>query len=155
MGAGDLIAIGQRAPEFAATTHQQTMIRLSDHAQKEIVVLVFYPGDNTPVCTAQLCGFGDNYAALQSQGAVLYGVNSASAEKHARFAQKQNYPFPLIADEKGRISEAYGCKGFLGLMTKRTVYVIDRNGVVRYAKRGDPPVSEVLGIVQGLQNSKV
>ncbi len=146
----DPIAIGQTAPDFTAKTSQHKVAHLAEHRNKENVVLVFYPGDNTPLCTAQLCGFRDNYAAVLSYGAIVYGVNPASAEKHAKFAEKHEYPFPLIEDEGGKIAAAYGCKGFLGLMIKRTVYLIDKEGKIRYAERGDPPVSEVLAVLKGL-----
>ena len=147
----DLIAIGQPAPDFTATTGEGQTVRLSELRGQKRVVLVFYPGDYTPVCTAQLCSFRDNWEALQGEHTVVYGVNPANQEKHAGFAARNRLPFPLLVDAGGEITLSYGCRALLGIV-KRTVYVIDRQGRVVWAKRGNPPPSEILTALHTLKD---
>src|SRR5262249_41008519 len=120
-----LIPLGEAAPDFTATTNDGTTVQLAAHRGKARVVLVFYPGDDTPVCTAQLCGMRDNWTQFQAEETVVYGVNPAGVEKHTRFVAKYAFPFPLIADAGSRIAALYGCRALFGLV-RRTVYLIDK-----------------------------
>jgi peroxiredoxin Q/BCP len=103
--------------------------------------MVFYPRDETPTCRAQLCEFRDAWQQAQDRNTLVFGVNPQKAESHAGFRDNNRLPFPLLVDEGGRVCSAYNTRG---LMTKRTVYLIDPDGVIRYARRGKPPVEEVL-----------
>jgi peroxiredoxin Q/BCP len=105
------------------------------------VVLVFYPGDDTPGCTKQLCDLRDHWEQARSRNVEVFGVNPAGAEKHERFRRKFSFPFPLVADRGQRIAKLYHANG---LIIKRTVYVIGPDGVIRFARRGMPSPSEVL-----------
>lgn len=145
----DLIPAGQLAPDFTATTSDGDTFHLSDLRGQQRVVLVFYPGDYTPVCTAQLCSFRDSWKALQAENTVVYGVNPADREQHRGFAMQNHLPFPLLVDSKGDIAEHYGCKALFGIV-KRTVYVLDRQGHVAWVERGNPPPSEVLQVLHTL-----
>ena len=138
-----LILPGELAPDFTATTHDGKSIRLADLRGKQRVVLVFYPGDDTPICTRQLCELRDDWSALQSADTVVFGVNPASEAKHAQFAAKYRLPFPLLADVGSRIAAAYGCSALFGLLIRRTVYVIDKRGRVLFAQRGKPAVAAI------------
>src|SRR5438105_3018556 len=100
----DMIPVGQAAPDFTAETSDGRTVQLSELRGQKRVVLVFYPGDYTPVCTAQLCAFRDNWKALQAENAVVYGVNPSNKEKHSGFATKIGLPFPLLADTNGVIA---------------------------------------------------
>jgi peroxiredoxin Q/BCP len=126
-------------------------VHLSALRGQKRVVLVFYPGDYTPVCTAQLCSFRDNWEALQAENTVVYGVNPANQEKHSGFATQNRLPFPLLVDANGAIAGSYGCRALFGIV-KRTVYIIDRQGRVVWAKRGNPPPSEVLKALHDLKD---
>lgn len=148
----DLIPIGEIAPDFTATTGDGRTVRLSDLRGRQRALLVFYPGDNTPVCTAQLCALRDDWSALQAEEVAIYGVNPANADKHARFAAKHQFPFPLIVDAQNQIAAAYGCRGLFGLV-KRTVYILDRQGRVAFARRGNPPPAELLRVLHSLRDS--
>ena len=150
----DLIRIGQAAPDFTAQTSDGHTVRLSELRGQKHVVLVFYPGDFTPVCTEQLCAFRDNWEALQSENAVVYGVNPADKEKHRRFATQNRLPFPLLVDESGDMTARYGCRALFGIV-KRTVYVIDRSGRVVWVKRGNPSPAEVLRVLRNLKESSL
>jgi peroxiredoxin Q/BCP len=105
------------------------------------VVLVFYPGDDTTVCRAQLCEFRDRWEKAAERNVVVFGVNPAGAKSHAGFRGKYHLPFPLLIDSGQKLGQAYHANG---LIVKRTVYLIGPDGVIRYARRGKPPADEVL-----------
>ena len=136
-----LIAPGEIAPDFTVLTHTGETVHLSDLRGKQRVVLVFYPGDDTPVCTQQLCEFRDDWGALQSADTIVFGVNPANETKHTRFVAKYRLPFPLLVDAGSRIAADYGCSALFGLLIRRTVYVIDKGGHVIFARRGKPAVA--------------
>ncbi len=150
----DLVPPGEFAPDFTAATHAGDAVSLADLRGKKQVVLVFYPGDNTPVCTTQLCELRDDWVALQAEDTVVFGVNPASAEKHAEFAAKYRYPFPLLVDTGSRIAAAYGCSAFFGWMIRRTVYAIDKRGRVVFAQRGRPTVAAILAALHTAQSDE-
>lgn len=129
------LAVGNPAPAFEAKDQNGNIIKLSDFKGRK-VVLYFYPKDATPGCTAQACNLRDNYDALQKAGYIVIGVSSDSEKSHLKFIEKQNLPFPLIADEDLKVHEAYGTwveKSMYGrkyMGTARTTFVIDENGVL-------------------------
>ena len=105
------------------------------------VVLVFYPGDDTPGCTRQLCEFRDRWDAFQDRGIEVFGVNPQGAAAHVRFRAKFQFPFPLLVDKGRQVAKLYEANG---LIVKRTVYLIGPDGVIRFARRGMPKPSEVM-----------
>ena len=129
------LEIGKPAPAFEAKDQNGQTIRMADFKGKK-VVLYFYPKDNTPGCTAQACNLRDNYEALQNAGYIVLGVSSDSEKSHQKFIEKQNLPFPLIADADLKVHEAYGTwveKSMYGrkyMGTARTTFVIDENGLL-------------------------
>jgi peroxiredoxin Q/BCP len=123
--------VGQIAPEINLPDAHGNIWNLSS-ARGKPVVLLFYPADETPVCTKQLCSVRDNWAQYQATGAEVVGINTDSVEKHRRFIEHHNLPLPLLSDSSGQIVRAYEMKNLIG--TKRGVVVIDRNGVIRYRK---------------------
>ncbi len=138
-----LVSPGEVAPDFTATTHEGAVVHLADLRGKQRVVLVFYPGDDTPICTKQLCELRDDWSALQSADTIVFGVNPANEAKHAQFAAKYKLPFPLLVDVGSNIAAAYGCSALFGLLIRRTVYVIDKQGRVVFAQRGKPAVPAI------------
>ena len=146
-----LIPVGQAAPNFTCVCSDGSTLSLSDLRNHERVVLVFYPGDNTPVCTAQLCAFRDDWSGFQARKTRVYGVNPANQGKHAGFVQKYQFPFPLLADSGGQIAATYGCRLLFGLI-RRTVYLIDRQGNIAFAQRGSPAPQELLRVLETLQD---
>lgn len=143
-----LVSPGETAPDFTASTHEGVAVHLADLRGKQRVVLVFYPGDDTLVCTQQLCELRDEWSALQSADTVVFGVNPASQARHAQFAAKYRLPFPLLADIGSRIAADYGCSALFGLLIRRTVYVIDKRGRVVFAQRGKPAVAAIQAALQ-------
>lgn len=124
--------LNEAAPDFtlpAWTPQGRTTLTLSE--QQVPVVLAFYPADNTPGCTRQLCSYQDDLATLDALGARLWGISSQDLDSHERFARKRGLTFPLLYDEDKRVHERYGAKGLLGL-TRRTVVIVDSDRVVRF-----------------------
>jgi thioredoxin-dependent peroxiredoxin len=120
--------VGEQAPDFEL---QGTggAFRLSDH-RGERVVLLFYPGDNTPVCTKQFCSYRDRADDFATLDATVVGISSQDASSHEAFAAKHSLNVPLLADVDGAVARAYSAHGRMG--TKRAVIVIDEDGVVRH-----------------------
>ena len=136
----DPLAVGSDAPDFSLPDDSGLTVTLSALRGRP-VVLVFYPGDNTPGCTKQLCQFRDDWTQAKALGVEVFGVNPQNARKHAAFRTKFQFPFPLLVDEGQNVAEAYHAKG---LIVKRTVYLIGRDGKILFARRGMPNPAEVL-----------
>jgi len=124
---------GTAAPDIALRDGDGQEWRLSDHRGKT-VVLLFYPGDNTPVCTAQLCSVRDHWSEYQSTGAEVVGISTDSVESHKGFAEKHSLPLRLLSDPKGEVSAKYGMKSWLPGRAARGVVVIDKKGKIVYSK---------------------
>jgi peroxiredoxin Q/BCP len=134
------LAIGAKAPDFALPDELGHKVALSALRGRN-VTLVFYPGDDTPGCTKQLCQFRDQWSKVRERGVEVFGVNPQSAAKHDKFRQKYHFPFPLLVDEGQKVAALYHANG---LIVKRTVYVIGPDGKIRFGKRGMPDPAEVL-----------
>ena len=125
--------IDQLAPDFtlpAWTPAGATRLTLSDQLGTP-VVLAFYPGDDTPVCTRQLCSYQDDLALLTDLGATLWGISTQDLASHERFAGRRGLTFPLLSDPDRSVHALYGANGLLGL-PKRAVVVVDPAGIVRW-----------------------
>ena len=125
--------VGENAADFTLKDGNGKDWKLSEQRGKT-VVLLFYPGDNTPVCTKQLCSVRDNWADYAATGAEVVGISTDSAVSHKNFAEKHNLPLTLLADETGETLEKYAVKSWLPGRAARAVVVIDKAGVVRYQK---------------------
>ncbi|HEY3400753.1 MAG TPA: peroxiredoxin [Geothrix sp.] len=130
LSAGE-VAEGMKAPAFEAPDQHGALVRLADFQGKSIVVLYFYPKDDTPGCTAEACSLRDGFAAIQASGAVILGVSADTTQSHKAFAEKFHLPFSILADPDGHIIEAYGVKMPLLGIAKRTTVLIDRQGIIR------------------------
>ena len=134
------LAVGTPAPDFSLPDDSGRMVTLSE-LRGHHVVLVFYPGDDTPGCTGQLCGFRDTWTEARNRGVEIFGVNPQSAARHRKFRDKFSFPFPLLVDKGQKVGELYHTRG---LIVKRTVYRISPDGIIRFARRGYPPPAEVM-----------
>lgn len=148
------IQTGDRAPTFTAHAHNGQQIALADFQGKSVVVLYFYPKDDTPVCTKEACAFRDAYEDFVRAGAVVIGVSSDSPERHQAFASGHRLPFLLLADQGGSLRQAFGVPKSLGLFPGRVTYIIDTAGIVRHVFNSqfsaDRHVTEALEIVRKL-----
>ena len=120
--------IGQSAPDFELEGTSGPF-RLSEH-RGERVILLFYPGDNTPVCTRQFCSYRDHADEFAALDATVVGISSQDLDSHERFTEKHSLTVPLLADPDGAVAKAYGASSRLG--TRRAVVMIDGDGIVRY-----------------------
>jgi peroxiredoxin Q/BCP len=125
------IQVGDKAPDFTLQDQSGEEVRLQDRLGKRVVVLYFYPKDDTSGCTAEACAFRDSHEVFTDAGAEVIGVSSDSADKHASFSDKHKLPFTLLSDQGGQVRKLYGVPTLLGFIPGRVTYVIDRQGTVR------------------------
>ncbi len=125
--------VGDPAPDFELVGTGGVKYRLADQRGNP-VVLVFYPGDDTPVCTVQLKAYNEDLAQFTDLGATLWAISPQSVESHDGFSDRHGFGFPLLADPGKATFRDYGCLGPLGF-PRRSVFVLDRDGTVRYCHR--------------------
>ena len=123
--------VGESAPDFTLKDGDGNDWKLSEQRGKT-VVLLFYPGDNTPVCTKQLCSVRDNWADYAATGAKVVGISTDSAASHKDFAKKHELPLTLLSDESGEVVEKYAVKSWLPNRSARAVVVVDKAGKIRH-----------------------
>jgi len=123
----------EKALDFSLKDGDGNNWKLSDHLGKT-VVLLFYPGDNTPVCTRQMCSVRDHWSEYQATGAEVIGISTDTVESHQGFAEKHSLPLRLLADPEGKVSAQYGMKSWLPGRSARGVVVIDKEGKIAYSK---------------------
>ncbi|RMG54743.1 MAG: peroxiredoxin [Bacteroidetes bacterium] len=127
------LKIGDQAPDFTLENQDGEPVRLSDFHGKRHVVLYFYPKDETPGCTAEACGFRDQYEVFQQAGAEVIGVSADSVASHKAFASNRRLPFQLLSDPDKATAKAYGvASSMLGLLPGRETFVIDQQGIIRH-----------------------
>jgi peroxiredoxin Q/BCP len=141
---GGPLSVGSPAPDFEAVDQTGKTVKLSS-LKGSPVVLVFYPGDDTPGCTRQLCEFRDRWSAYKAAGVAVFGVNPQGAASHTKFAKKFEFPFPMLVDRGAEIAGAYHAGGWL---VRRTVYGIGADGRVAFAERGSPTPDLVLAALR-------
>ena len=125
------IEVGDAAPDFSVVASDGQTVTLSDFQGKQAVVLFFYPGDNTPICTLEACSFRDAYEDFTKLGAAVIAVSADSDETHRKFAAAKRLPYLMIADQKNALRKLFGVPKLMYLFPGRTTFVIDREGVVR------------------------
>ena len=126
-------SVGEAAPDFTLLGTGGRTYTLSEYRGKP-VVLVFYPADDTPVCTTQLATYSSDIERFSGLGAQVLALSPQGVESHEKFAERLGLTFPLLADEEKEVGRLYGIVGPLGFY-RRSVFVIDADGVVRYAHR--------------------
>ena len=144
--------VGDPAPDFSLPSTQGA-ISLKNRLESRAVLLVFYPGDDTPVCTKQLCDYRDNLSVFTDLDVDVIAVNPQPLDSHEAFAKKFSLPFPLAADEDKSVCRAYGTLSFLGY-AQRALVLIGRDGKIKY-KRSDFPMfrrsaDELRTVISGL-----
>ena len=143
-----LLPVGSEAPVFEAQTTDGGRISLAQFRGKKSVLLMFYPKDDTPGCTRQMCTARDERDDFEAAGVRRFGVNPGNMDSHRKFADKYMLDFPLIVDEGSRIAAAYGVLKENGGVARAT-YLIDPDGRIAYAAAGAHGADEVLGAVRG------
>ena len=148
------IGVGDRAPDFTLSGTGGQQYSLAEFRGKP-VVLVFYPGDDTPVCTKQLNSYNDGLSQFTDLGAQVLAISAQDVDSHDRFSAKHGgFAFPLLADTDKAVAASYGTLGPLGF-PRRSVFIVDGDGVIRYAHRAIAgltyrPVSELVSLLSKL-----
>jgi thioredoxin-dependent peroxiredoxin len=140
------VDVGDSAPEFELPGSGDRTYRLADYRGRS-VVLAFYPGDATTVCTKQFCSYRDKSDRLDALGVEVLGISPQSVESHEHWIEQQSLNVPLLADEDLTVSRLYGVTGWVGPLAKlaglgevgpggryvmRSIFIVDAEGIVRY-----------------------
>ena len=128
----DRIGVGDVAPDLTLRSQSGDQVNLKQLLDRSVVVLYFYPKDNTPGCTAEAKAFRDSHQVFREVGAEVIGVSSDTVDSHRDFASKCDLPFTILSDEGGKVRKLYGVPSTLGFLPGRVTYVIDSKGVVRH-----------------------
>ncbi len=148
-----LVKVGDQAPDFTLMATGGSEITLSS-LQGRPVVIVFYPGDDSPVCTQQLNSYNEGLDEFERLDAQVLGISFQSLDSHESFSEKYGLNFPLLADTDKHVSKLYEILGPLGF-PRRSVFIVDETGVIRYAHRAIAglsyrPVSELISALNSL-----
>jgi len=122
---------GSNAPEFVLPDGDGATWRLSDHRGR-VVVLLFYPGDETPICTRQMCSVRDRWEDYVATGAEVVGISTNTVESHKNFAEHHDLPLRLLADVDRKVADLYGANSMIPGKVARSVFVINPDGVITY-----------------------
>ena len=122
---------GNAAPEFALPDSNGATWRLSDH-RGQVVVLLFYPGDETPICTRQMCSVRDRWEDYAATGAEVVGISTNTVESHKSFAENHDLPLRLLADVDRKVADLFGAQSLIPGKVARSVFVIDAEGIIRH-----------------------
>jgi len=132
-----MIDVGQPAPDFTLPgicDGERRDYTLSEYRGRK-VVLAFYPGDDTPGCTRQMCSYRDDFSKFEESGAVLLGISPQDVDSHERWAAKRGFHFPLLADVEKQVIDRYDVRGGRLIAVKRSVFVVGPDSIVRYVDR--------------------
>lgn len=123
--------VGDAAPEFSLSDGDGNAWSLNAQRGK-VVVLLFYPGDETPICTRQMCSVRDRWEDYSATGAEVVGISTDSVESHKKFAEHHDLPLRLLSDVKGQVAKLYGAQSLIPGKVARSVFVIDAGGTIRH-----------------------
>ncbi|MFN2515631.1 MAG: peroxiredoxin [Pyrinomonadaceae bacterium] len=123
--------VGAEAPDLTLRDEEGNDWRLSARRGK-VVVLLFYPGDETPICTRQMCSVRDRWEDYSATGAEVVGISTDSVESHKKFAEHHGLPLRLLSDTTGEVANLYGARSLIPGKVARSVFVIDAKGIIRY-----------------------
>ncbi|MDQ1590542.1 MAG: thioredoxin-dependent peroxiredoxin [Pyrinomonadaceae bacterium] len=126
-------AVGSVAPDFILHDTEGAEWQMSAQHGR-VVVLLFYPGDETPVCTKQLCSVRDNWESYAATGAEVVGISTDTVESHRKFTDHHNLPLRLLADTEGKVHKAYDASSWFPGRAARAVVVVNAQGIIRYRK---------------------
>lgn len=148
---------GDKAPDFNLIDSKGDVFQLSEKIKDGLIVLFFYPKNETRGCIAEACSFRDQYEVFKDQGAAVVGISSDDLQSHQKFSSKYSLPYVLLSDTGGKVRKLYDVPRTLGLIPGRTTYVIDQAGIIRYAFNSlTKPLEHVAGaleILKALQGS--
>ena len=122
------LKVGDLAPEIVLND-QYGNERSTAKLETKSLVLIFYPKNNSPICTSQLCAFRNNYKLFNLFNSEIWGINNESVYSHNSFSRNLQIPFPLLSDKENKIGKLYGIKNIFGLNTSRITFVINEKKI--------------------------
>lgn len=119
---------GDKVPSFKLYDQDGNLFNIDEYLSKQILVIYFYPKDDTPGCTKQACTFRDHYEDFKDAGALVIGISSQSIESHKKFTSKYNLPFILLSDGNNEVRKLFKLNS--GVIPARVTFVVDKNGTI-------------------------
>jgi peroxiredoxin Q/BCP len=142
---------GDLAPKFKLPAYPSGTIGLEDYLGKKNVILAFYPKDDTPGCTKEMCAFSTDFSEFEKAGTHVIGISCDTVQSHEKFAHKFDLKQPLLADPDGKVGKAYGTVIAGKATANRVLFVIDKKGVIRHVYQGMPDSQTLLDFVKNLK----
>lgn len=150
------ISAGDSVPIFSLKNQDDSTFNVKDYIGKKILVIYFYPGDETTVCTKEACAFRDSFKDFTDAGAMVIGISPNTVESHKSFQKNHNLPFTLLSDPDNRVLQQFGIKK--GLLSGRETFVVDLSGQVVYTfnsyLKGKEHSEEVLKFLKDMKSPK-
>ena len=154
--AADMPKVGDKAPLIQGKDQDGKTVKLADLVAKKVVLLYFYPKDDTPGCTKEACGLRDRMTDLEKDNVQVLGVSFDNGESHQKFISKYNLNFPLLADTEGKIADTYGVRMTGKSMARRVSFLIGRDGKIAHITdnpKADVHLAEMKDAVDKLKKS--
>jgi peroxiredoxin Q/BCP len=146
-----VLKVGDTAPKFSLPSHPNGTVSLDDYIGKKNVVLAFYPKDDTPGCTKEMCAFSEDLSKFNSHDTQVFGVSCDSVKSHEGFTAKYNLKQTLLADTDGKIGKLYGTITEGKSNSSRMLFIIDKQGKIQYIHSGMPDNQEILEQIKKLK----
>ncbi len=128
-GQGKSLIVGDGVPVFSLKDQNDSLFNISDYIGKKILVIYFYPKDESSGCTKEACSFRDNYSAFTKAGAMVVGINSGTVDSHRKFIEHHQLPFTLLSDPGNKVLKMFGVKNKF-FITGRETFIIDKTGKI-------------------------
>ena len=145
--------MGDTIPVFSLQDQDNKTFKSTDYTGKNIMVIYFYPKDESAVCTKEACSFRDNFTEFTKAGAIVIGINQASVEKHKKFQQHHNLPFILLSDPGNKVLKLFGVRSKF-FVTGRETFVVDKTGKIVFRfdsfTKGKEHQQEALKVIKNL-----
>lgn len=124
------LGVGDTIPAFSLRDQNNSLISISDYIGKKILIIYFYPKDESRGCTKEACSFRDNYNEFTKAGTMVIGINSGSVDNHRKFMQNHQLPFTLLSDPENKVLKMFGVKTKFFFITGRETFVVDKSGKI-------------------------
>lgn len=147
------LQVGDKIPHFTLNDQDGNPFDISDHLGKNHLVIFFYPKDNTPGCTMEVCSFRDSYEEFTERGALVIGISGDSEQSHRKFASKYRLPFTLLADRQNKVRKLFKVEGTMfNLLPGRETFVVDKTGKIVLAYNSINAASHMRKALNALKN---
>ena len=145
------LKVGDTAPKFSLSAYPDGTISLDNFIGKKNVILAFYPKDDTPGCTKEMCAFSEDLSKFNSTDTQVFGVSCDSVKSHEGFTAKYNLKQPLLSDQDGKVGKMYGTMSEGKSNSARMLFLIDKQGKIQYIHSGMPDNEELLQQIKKLK----